>query len=61
MLDSVEGLTTAVEENLSARVEVEDLMRQIGLTEHDGDVDPHPVPKIELQMASANGIDRTDL
>lgn len=60
VLDRVEGFTSAAEANLSARGEVEDLMRQIGLTEHDGDVDPHPVPKIELQMASANDIDRTD-
>ncbi len=60
VLDSVEGFTHAVESILPARLEVEDLMRQIGLTEQAADVEPHPVPDIELQMADTNEIDRTD-
>ena len=59
VLDSVEGFTGAAESNLSARVEVEELIRQIGLVENDADVEEQ-VPQPELHMAEANGIDTSE-
>jgi chromosome partitioning protein len=59
VLDSVEEFTGAAESNLSARVEVEDLIRQIGLVENDADVEEQ-LPQPELQMAEANGIDTSE-
>jgi chromosome partitioning protein len=56
VLDSVEGYS-AEESNLSARLEVEDLIRQIGLIENDGDLEAESLPEIPLQMAKANDID----
>ena len=48
--------------NLSARLEVEDLIRQFGLIENDGDLEAESVPEIQLQMAEANDShkDKTD-
>jgi chromosome partitioning protein len=56
VLDSVAGYS-AEESNLSARLEVEDLIRQIGLIENDGDLEAESLPEIPLQMAEANDID----
>jgi chromosome partitioning protein len=58
VLDSVEEFTSAAESNSSARVEVEDLMRQIGLIENDADLEAESLPQLELQIAEANEIDR---
>jgi chromosome partitioning protein len=62
VLDSVEGFTSAADSNLSARLEVEDLIRQFGLIENDGDLEAESVPEIQLQMAEANDShkDKTD-
>jgi chromosome partitioning protein len=54
VLDSVEEFTGAAETNLSARIEVEDLIRQIGLIENDRDGESEPIVELQLQMADAN-------
>ena len=59
VLDSAEEFTDGTESNLSARVEVEDLIRQIGLVENDADVEEQ-VSQPELQMAEANGVDTSE-
>jgi chromosome partitioning protein len=57
VLDSVEGFTNATESILSARLEVEDLVRQIGLIENDWDLEAEAPSAIQLQMAEASYID----
>jgi chromosome partitioning protein len=59
VLDSAEEFTDGTESNLSARVEVEDLIRQIGLVENDADVEEQ-VSQPELHMAEANGVDTSE-
>ncbi len=54
VLDSIEEFTSTAETNQPARLEVEDLVRQIGLIENDGDLEPAPVPEVQLQMAEAD-------
>jgi chromosome partitioning protein len=62
VLDSVEGLKGAAESDraiLLARLEVQNLVREIGLIEIHSDLEDEAFPEIELEMAEASDV-RTD-
>jgi len=62
VLDSVEGLKGAAESdrpNLLARLEVQNLIREIGLIEKHSDLEDEASPEIEPEMAEASDV-RTD-
>ena len=60
VFDPVEGLKSAMEPsppNLLARLEVQDLIREIGLIEGHTDLEDEAFHEIELEMAEANDVD----
>jgi chromosome partitioning protein len=59
VLDPIEGLKSAVEPIQSAslaRLEVQHLIREIGLIEDHADLEEGPLDKNELEMAEADGV-----